>query len=150
MTSSNPTDIASKLLQHHLSHTSISKDESGVPRAFPNSSTQPSLSLSTSTTQTPREPLNFASFVSLFPSTDTSSCAPIFRLGSALFDPVDLRLGHSRYASITPDVRNRVNLLRRKAALSKWLEDVVKPAVDGDLRIEASGANGIHLSPAIR
>ena len=147
MMSSNFTDIASKLLQHHLSHTSISKDESGVPRAYPNTPMQPPLSLSTSTTQAPREPLNFASFVSLFPSTDTSSCAPIFRLGSALFDPVDLRLGHSRSTFITPDVRNRVNLLRRKAALSKWLEDVVKPAVDGDLRIEASsGANGIHVS----
>ena len=95
------------------------------------------------------DPLNFASFVPLFASTDISSLAPLFRLGSALFDPIDLHLNRSRaetsttdQTSITPDIRNRVQLLRRKRAPSNWLQEVVKPSVDSDLRTQANGSNG--------
>lgn len=142
--SSNPASIAAKLLQHHLSHTMISRDEAHVPHANPQLP-PPLSSLSQNAPQpssSPQEPLNFASFISLFPSPDASSPASIFRLGSALFDSIDLRLGHSKSNSVSPDVRNRVQILRRKASLSKWLEEVVKYAVDGDLRVEASGSNG--------
>ena len=131
--------LAAKLLQHHLSHTTISRDESHVPRANPQLP-PPLPSLSENPSQSAQESLNFASFISLFPSPDPSGPASIFRLGSALFDPIDLRFGRSR--SITPDLRNRVQILRRKAALSKWLEEAVKPAVEGDLRMETSGSNG--------
>lgn len=135
----SPASLAAKLLQHHLSHTTISRDESHVPRANPQLP-PPLPSLSENPSQSAPESLNFASFIALFSSTDASSPAAIFRLGSALFDPIDLRFGRSR--SVTPDLRNRVQTLRRKAALSKWLEEVVKHAVEGDLRVEASGSNG--------
>jgi len=142
--SSNPASIAAKLLQHHLSHTMISRDEAHVPSANPQLP-PPLSSLSQNASQlssSSQEPLNFASFISLFPSSDASSPASIFKLGSALFDSIDLRLGHQKSNSVSPDVRNRVQILRRKASLSKWLEETVKYAVDGDLRIEASGSNG--------
>lgn len=93
-------------------------------------------------------PLNFASFASLFPTTHTTGPAALFRLGSALFDPIDLNLGSGRRPSsssitgatlITPDVRNRVSLLKRRQALSQWLEHVVKPTVEGDIRVKAAG-----------
>ena len=151
-----PSALSLKLLQHHLTHTTISRDNSGIPFAHPTT-------LSSSSSSTPRssppawnyapapssDPLNFASFVPLFASTDASSLAPMFRLGSALFDPIDLHLNRSKVetsttdqTSITPDIRNRVQLLRRKKALSNWLEEVVKPSVDSDLRTQANGSNG--------
>ncbi|KDR80187.1 hypothetical protein GALMADRAFT_61996 [Galerina marginata CBS 339.88] len=147
---SSPSTLAAKLLQHHLSHTSISPDESGIPCAFPTTPNSPAPTTSGNRTHAPAtstEPLNFSSFLSIFSSNDTSSSAPIFRLGSALFDPLDLQLGRSKRnggnsgSSITPDLRNRVSLLRRKTGLSKWLEDVVKPSVDADLRLQSSGSN---------
>ncbi|KAF9525060.1 nuclear protein 96-domain-containing protein [Crepidotus variabilis] len=125
----SPASLAAKLLQHHLSHTTISRDESGTPIAKPNSS------------QDTPNPLNFASFVSLFPATDPSGAAPVFRLGSALYDPIDVHLGRSKTATTSPDLRNRITALCRKTALSKWLEDVVKSTVDGDLRVEANNSN---------
>lgn len=144
--------LAGKLLQHHLSHTTISPDESGIPCAVPTSSTTPASTSTKSRTHAPAaspDPLNFSSFASLFPTTDTTSPAPIFRLGSALFDPLELQLGRSKKSSgiisptaITPDLRNRILLLRRKTALSKWLKDVVKPSVDADLRMQTNGSNG--------
>lgn len=143
-----PSALSSKLLQHHLTHTTISRDDSGIPFAHP---TPPSSSSSSAPRSSPpawnyapaasSDPLNFASFALLFPSTD--ALAPIFRLGSALFDPIDLHLHRSTgETSITPDIRNRVQVLRRKKALSKWLEEVVKPSVDSDLRTQANGSNG--------
>ena len=160
-----PSALSLKLLQHHLTHTTISRDDSGIPFAQPTT-------LSSSSSSAPRssppawnyaptpspDPLNFASFVPLFPSTDASSLASMFRLGSALFDPIDLHLNGSGaetkkldQTSITPDIRNRVQLLRRKKALSNWLQEVVKPSVDNDLRTQENGSNGensglVHLN----
>lgn len=114
------SSISSKLLQHHLSHSPIEPDDDGIPFAAPSPSA-----------------LNFASFASLFPSTDRSYEASIFRLGEALFDEIDLHLG----ASITVDIRNRVTALRRKAALSAWLEDAVVPALEADLRSNPSAGS---------
>ena len=153
--------LSLKLLQHHLTHTTISRDDSGIPFAHPTTL------FSSSSSSTPRssppawnyapaassDPLNFASFVPLFATADTSSLSPIFRLGSALFDPIDLHLNRSRAESgttgetlITPDIRNRVQMLRRKKALSKWLGEVVKPSVDSDLRTQVNGSNGDNPS----
>ena len=153
-----PSALSLKLLQHHLTHTTISRDNSGIPFAHPTT---------LSSSSTPRasppawnyapapspDPLNFASFVPLFASTDAFGLAPMFRLGSALFDPIDLHLNRSRpetsttdQTSITPDIRNRVQLLRRKKVLSNWLQEVVKPSVDSDLRTQANGSNGDNPS----
>ncbi|KAF8814679.1 hypothetical protein BYT27DRAFT_7081395 [Phlegmacium glaucopus] len=153
-----PSALSSKLLQHHLTHTTISRDDFGIPFAHPTILSSSSSSAPHSSPPTwnyapaaSSDPLNFASFALLFPSTDASSLAPIFRLGSALFDPIDLQFNRSRGTtdgtSITPDIRNRVQLLRRKKALSKWLEEVVKPSVDSDLRSEANGSN-VAYTPA--
>ncbi|KAE9393479.1 hypothetical protein BT96DRAFT_219351 [Gymnopus androsaceus JB14] len=98
---SSSNTLSSKLLQHPLTHSSILPDDRGVPFAI-------------------------SSFASLFPATDASSDASLFRLVSALFDPLSLHLS-PRAAS--PDIRNRVALLTRKAALFTWLQSAVAPAV---------------------
>ncbi|KAI8976665.1 nuclear protein 96-domain-containing protein [Trametes punicea] len=103
---------ASRLLSHHLSNTVIEDDADGVPFANPS----------------PK--LTFASFVSQFPSTDQSFEPTLFRLGHALFDPLDFRLDD------IPDVqyRHRIAAIRRKTELSKWLKTAVSSAMDADLR----------------
>lgn len=116
---SQATGLSSKLLQHHLSNSPIEQDDDGVPFANPS----PSL-------------LHFSSFASLFPSTDRSYEASLFRLGQALFDTIDLRLGDS----ITVDIQNRISSLRRKTALSAWLENAVVPAIEADLRSNTSAS----------
>lgn len=108
--------LSSKLLQHHLSNSPIAPDEDGIPFATPSPS------------------LKFSSFTTLFPSADRSYEASLFRLGQALFDEIDLRLGNS----ITIDIRNRINTIHRKAAFSSWLQDAVHPAVEADLRADPS------------
>lgn len=60
----------------------------------------------------------------------------MFRLGHALFDEIDLGLGDS----ITVDIRNRAISIRRRAALSAWLEDAVVPALEADLRLNPSAS----------
>ncbi|KAJ7695132.1 nuclear protein 96-domain-containing protein [Mycena rosella] len=108
---SGPLSI--RLLQHQLSHSPIDFDDDDVPFANPSSTD-----------------LHFSSFAALFPTTDRSYEASLFHLGSALFDSLNLRLGDS----VTPDIRARIFALRRKAALSAWLQDAVSPSVDTDMR----------------
>ncbi|KAI0918514.1 hypothetical protein AcV5_002488 [Taiwanofungus camphoratus] len=106
------SELSSKLLSHHLSHTPIQADANGVPFASPS------------------HDLSFSSFVAQFSATDRSFEASLFRLGHALFDPVDLRLdGLSNV-----DIRSRISAIRRKAALSNWLQDTISPSIDADLR----------------
>ncbi|KAG1786824.1 nuclear protein 96-domain-containing protein [Suillus plorans] len=107
----------SRLLQHHLSKTPIVKDESGIPFADPTAE------------------LDFSSFVSLYPSSDHSDEQSLFRLGRALFDSIDLHLA----PEMTVDVRNRISAVRRKAALSDWLEEAIGYLVDADLKKHSSG-----------
>lgn len=109
------TEHASRLLGHSLTHTAIEPDADGVPCA------------------TPSRHLTFASFESLFPPTDKSFEASLLRLGRALFDPIDLRLADS----VSADVRARVQELRRKTALSAWLQDTVAPVVE--MEVSESG-----------
>ncbi|TFK32347.1 nuclear protein 96-domain-containing protein [Crucibulum laeve] len=139
---SSPPIIASKLLQHQLSHTPITRDEVGIPFAYPSSVAFSSSENGSALPDTQSATLNFASFNALFPSTETTGPAALFRLGSALFDPMDLHLKVSKRgmpSAITPDIRNRVSLLRRKTSLSKWLEESVKSSVEGDVRVKANG-----------
>ena len=124
--SSHPDEAAaermSNLLQHHLSHSPIEPDDAGLPFANPSSD------------------LRFSSFASLWPLSDRSYEATLFRLGHALFDDIDLRLADS----ITIDIRRRVESVRRKAALSAWLEETVAPTVEAELRDHPTAS-----SPAI-
>ncbi len=106
------TSLSTKLLSHHLTNSAIQFDVEGIPFANPS----------------PK--LSFGSFASLFPSTDQSFAAHLFRLGQALFDEIDLQLDD--FVSI--DVRNRVHAVRRKEALSKWLEGVIAPTVDAEVK----------------
>ena len=106
------TSLSTKLLSHHLTNSPIQYDAEGIP--FANPSPQ----------------LSFGSFVSLFPSTEQSFAAHLFRLGHALFDEIDLQLDES----ISIDVRNRAHAVRRKVVLSKWLEGVVAPTVDAEAK----------------
>jgi nuclear pore complex protein Nup98-Nup96 len=108
--------MTSKLLQHHLTNSPIEPDDDGIPFAAPSPS------------------LNFSSFAALFPKTDRSYEASLFRLGQALFDEIHLGLGDS----IVVDIRSRVTSIRRRAALSTWLEDAVAPALEADLRFNPS------------
>ncbi|RPD56020.1 hypothetical protein L227DRAFT_509201 [Lentinus tigrinus ALCF2SS1-6] len=105
---------SSRLLNHHLSNTVIEEDADGIPFANPS------------------RHLNFASFVSQFPSTDQSFEPTLFRLGHALFDTIDFHLDS------IPDVnvRQRVADIRRKAELSKWLKVAVSSAMEADLRAQ--------------
>lgn len=104
--------LSTKLLSHHLTNSPIQLDAEGIPFAHPS----------------PK--LSFGSFALLFPPTDQSFAARLFRLGRALFDEIDLQLDES----ISIDVRNRVHAMRRKEALSNWLEGVVAPAVDAEVK----------------
>jgi nuclear pore complex protein Nup98-Nup96 len=111
------TSVATKLLSYHLSNSPIQLDAEGIPFAHPSPD------------------LSFGSFASLFPPTDQSFAARLFRLGNALFDEIELRLD----GSTSIDVRNRVHAVRRKEALSKWLEGVVAPTVDAEVKGNFSG-----------
>lgn len=95
---------------------------------------------------TPNRNLNFASFASLFPNSDHSHLASVFRLGHALFDTLDDHLDEN----VQSDVRVRVLSLRRVDALSTWLKSAVSSSVEQELKTHASGDAAklafIHLS----
>ncbi|KAI0301599.1 nuclear protein 96-domain-containing protein [Multifurca ochricompacta] len=111
--------LSTKLLSHHLTNSPIQLDGEGIPFARPS----------------PK--LSFASFASLFPSTEQSFAARLFRLGHALFDEIDLQLNES----VGIDVRNRAHAVRRKEALSKWLEGVVALTVGAEVKSTFSGGS---------
>jgi len=113
------SSLSTKLLSHHLTNSPIQLDAEGIPFALPSPN------------------LSFGSFAALFPHTDQSFAARLFRLGSALFDEIELRLDDS----VGIDVRNRVHAVRRKEALSKWLEGVVAPTVDAEVKGNFSGGS---------
>jgi nuclear pore complex protein Nup98-Nup96 len=102
---------ADRLLSLLLEYTEVDVDDNSIPEAITNTD------------------IRFRDFAKLFDSGDRSHEANLWRLGQALFDEIDLKLPPS-----TPsDVSNRVAEMRRKLALSKWLEDAVAPAMDADL-----------------
>lgn len=101
---------ADRLLRLHLERTDIQRFDE-VPFA----------SLQTS--------LRFADVASLFFAGDRSHEALIWRLGVALFDEIDPKLP----PGTSDDQYNRIMEIRRKLAVSKWLEDAVAPTVDHDL-----------------
>ncbi|WVQ98527.1 hypothetical protein IAU59_005653 [Kwoniella sp. CBS 9459] len=101
---------AQRLLDLHLEHTLVDTLD-GVPFAAIDSA------------------IRFRDFASRFDAGDRSHEASVFRLGVALFDELDLRLPEDA----SEDLIQRIASIRRKLALSKWLEDAVAPSVDSDL-----------------
>lgn len=99
-----------RLLNVQLAHTDIELDD-GVPVA------------------TPRSSLRFTDFSTQFSADDQSPEAQLWRLGNALFDEIDLGLPPTASAELI----HRVAPIRRKLALSKWLQSAVSPPVDHDL-----------------
>ncbi|THH11598.1 hypothetical protein EW145_g550 [Phellinidium pouzarii] len=105
------------LLQHLLSHTQIDPSfNEDAPYALSN------------------HELTFSSFSSLFPAQDKTHAASGFRLGYALFDPLDLHLGKG----VAADVRKRIVELRRADALSTWLSRTVSSSVEKDIKALAT------------
>ena len=73
--------------------------------------------------------IRFLDFARLFDAGDRTHEANIWRLGIALFDEIDLRLP----SDSSEDLMQRISEIRRKLALSKWLENAVSTSVDHDL-----------------
>lgn len=106
-------ELAIKMLSAQLEHTTIEfVEENGVPRAAPQSL------------------LRFHDFASLFEAGDRRQEACIWRLGSALFDDIDLGLPDTAPQTL----RQEASDLRRKAALSQWLKMTVSPTAEADAR----------------
>lgn len=107
-----------RLLDVQIANTLIELDE-GIPVATPDST------------------LRFNHFAPSFSADDQSAEAQLWRLGSALFDEIDLGLPETA----PPALVDRVSRIRRKLAVSKWLQSAVTPAVDHDL-LDSQGASG--------
>lgn len=105
------TNLSSDLMVHHLNNTSITTDANNIPFAEPKSD------------------LTFSSFAALFPAAATPD-ALLFRLGQALFDPIDTRLP----ANAPEELVTRITALRRRLAFSRWLELSVQSTVDAEIR----------------
>lgn len=116
-TKQNEVNRAKRLLDLHLKNSEVQLIDE-VPFALPSSA------------------IRFGDFAALFEGGDRSHEANLWRLGVALFDEIDLRLP----AGSSDDLNDRISQVRRKLALSKWLEDAVAPSVDHDL--VSAPANG--------
>ena len=77
----------------------------------------------------------FKDYTGLFDAADRSHGAIVWRLCSALFDEIDLRLP----VDADEELVQRVFEIRRKLALGRWLENAVAPSVDHDLLANSSG-----------
>jgi len=108
---------AKRLLDFHLDNSEVQAVDE-VPFALPNSA------------------IRFGDLAKLFEGGDRSHEANLWRLGVALFDEIDLRLPRGSPENLA----DRISEVRRKLALSKWLEDAVAPSVDHDL--VSAPANG--------
>ncbi|KIR74014.1 nuclear pore complex protein Nup98-Nup96 [Cryptococcus deuterogattii CA1014] len=104
------TAKSQRLLSLHL-ETSLIEQVEGVPIATINPG------------------IRFHDFASRFDTGDRSHEANVFRLGVALFDEIDVQLPEGS----SEELIERISSIRRKLALSKWLEDAVAPLVDFDV-----------------
>lgn len=104
------TAKSQRLLSLHL-ETSLIEQVEGVPTATINPG------------------IRFHDFASRFDTGDRSHEANVFRLGVALFDEIDVQLPKGS----SEELIERISSIRRKLALSKWLEDAVAPLVDFDV-----------------
>jgi nuclear pore complex protein Nup98-Nup96 len=106
-----------------MEHSTIVLDERQLPRAVPNSE------------------LRFHHYASLFSQDDQSHEANTWRLGEALFDEIDLRLR----TAVSSDIRELIAFVRRKRALSNWLQTTVAPSVESYLRTHPNARTSQRL-----
>jgi nuclear pore complex protein Nup98-Nup96 len=99
-------------LDFQIKNTDIDLDEEGVPVATPN------------------DDLRFGQVADLFGPDDRSHESSVWRLGSALFDEINLRLAQD----VSFDIKQQIAAMRRRSALAKWLQLTVAPSVEFDLR----------------
>ncbi|KAF8609715.1 hypothetical protein BDV93DRAFT_465151 [Ceratobasidium sp. AG-I] len=122
---SNPDEIecsrVNKLLDYQIKNTDVDLDDEGVPVATPN------------------DDLRFHHIADLFGPDDRSHESSVWRLGSALFDEINLRLAED----VSFDIKQQITAMRRRAALAKWLQVTVAPTVEFDLR-ELAGASSAN------
>lgn len=102
---------ANRLLDVQLSHTTIDVDSDMHPFAIPSPD------------------LRFSDFASLFPASEHTLESNAWRLCRALFDEIDLRLP----PSAPPELVGSIDDIRRKLAVSKWLQAAVESDVDHHL-----------------
>ncbi len=112
--------LAVRMLERQLASTEIEFDEEeGVPMATASMDTR------------------FKQFSAEFAPNDKSHEALVWRLGSVLFDEIDLGL----QGDIPRELANTASNLRRKAALSRWLSFAVSANVDADARVQVAAGN---------
>lgn len=116
-TPSNERDQAARILQVQHAHTKIEAEPDTIPLA------------------TTLSDLRFHHFSNAFQNQDNSPEALLWKLGSALFDEIDLGLPDS----VTEETVDRVSRLRRRDAFSSWLQEAVASDVEQDLRRIATG-----------
>lgn len=113
MSDSTDRQSIEKSLTLQLKYTNIDIDQdTDIPAASTNNS------------------LRFKNFVHTFNVDDLSHEPVYWRLGSALFDEIDLRLPNHT----TDTLRNRVMAVRRKEALSQWLQSTLSETVESELK----------------
>lgn len=81
--------------------------------------------------------LRFLHILSNFDAQDQSQEATLWRLGQVLFDEIDIRLPDDSSSHTVSVITEH----RRRDALSAWLREAVKPAVESELRA-LSGPEG--------
>jgi len=102
---------AERLLESQLRHTAI-RLEDGVPTVMTNPN------------------MRFRDFSAHYDKADRSNDAITWRLCSALFDELELRIPKgASHAAV-----DRIKRIRREDAFSKWLERTVAPSVEQDVR----------------
>ncbi|WVQ78080.1 hypothetical protein IAT38_000161 [Cryptococcus sp. DSM 104549] len=104
------TSHSHRLLSLHLENTFVDTSN-GVPSATINSD------------------IRFHNFAACFDAGDRSHEASVFRLGVALFDEIDTGLPFDS----PKELAQRILSIRRRLALSQWLEEAVAASVDSDL-----------------
>lgn len=79
--------------------------------------------------------LRFSQFIATFSLEDFGDEASVWRLGAALFDELELDLGEEQPAiGSDPSMSSYISGLRRRAALSNWLETISRIQVNRDIQ----------------
>lgn len=104
-------ESAERLLEVQLVNTTI-QVEGGIPFMITNPQ------------------LRFRDFVGVYEKTDRSNDLNVWRLGSALYDELDLRLPKGA----TSEAVERIRCLRREDSFSQWLQNAVSSSVEHDIR----------------
>ncbi|KAG0142457.1 hypothetical protein CROQUDRAFT_97540 [Cronartium quercuum f. sp. fusiforme G11] len=110
-------ESAERLLEVQLCNTTI-EIEDGIPFIITNPE------------------LRFRDFVAAYDKTERGNDFNIWQLGSALYDELDLRIPKGA----TAEAIERIKSVRREDSFSQWLQQVISPSVEHDLRSSGTGA----------